>query len=208
MLKIPAAHGVSSFMIGHRGFLFLAQHSRFLLQACAEPEKKKIMKVMLQRKGKFNSCSPATMSLPPITRSIAASKCCKVTLLAPLRAAINAASLHTLAISAPEKPGVIVAIFFATSSLEPSRRSGFKCTLNISRRPWVKRTRCLEQELRQLVVADKHRFSFASKEEKSPSTNLDVWKINGDLSVKPARPHQSCVEDIRPVCTSQYHNIC
>ena len=45
-------------------------------------------------------------SSPPTIRSTASKKSCLVTDFCSLRAAINAASLHTLAISAPEKPGV------------------------------------------------------------------------------------------------------
>ena len=45
-------------------------------------------------------------SKPPTIRSTASMKSCFCTKLFPFRAAINAASLHTLAISAPENPGV------------------------------------------------------------------------------------------------------
>jgi hypothetical protein len=51
-------------------------------------------------------------SKPPITRSIASWKSCMSTSDLSLRAAIKAASLHTLAISAPAKPGVWAASFF------------------------------------------------------------------------------------------------
>ena len=44
-----------------------------------------------------------------MTRSIAASKCSSLIVLAALRAAMRAASLQMLAMSAPEKPGVSVA---------------------------------------------------------------------------------------------------
>ena len=55
--------------------------------------------------------SPGVMILfffskPPIIRSTASKKSCFPTAFLFLRAAINAASLQTLAISAPEKPGV------------------------------------------------------------------------------------------------------
>jgi hypothetical protein len=45
-------------------------------------------------------------SMPPITRSIACSKCFVRTSSAASRAAMSAASLHTFAMSAPENPGV------------------------------------------------------------------------------------------------------
>ncbi|OSX72219.1 hypothetical protein BU14_0457s0012 [Porphyra umbilicalis] len=55
-------------------------------------------------------------SKPPITRSAAASKSSTRTAVCSWRAAMSAASLHTLAISAPAKPGVSVASFLAIAS--------------------------------------------------------------------------------------------
>ena len=57
-------------------------------------------------------------SSPPITRSIASWKSCISTASLLCRAAINAASLHTLAISAPAKPGVWAANLCASTSVE------------------------------------------------------------------------------------------
>ena len=65
-------------------------------------------------------------------RSTASIKSCLVTLLWSLRAAINAASLHTLAISAPEKPGVCLAKKFISNDL--SILIGARCTPKISLR--------------------------------------------------------------------------
>mgnify|MGYP006878618068 CR=1 FL=1 len=48
-------------------------------------------------------------SSPPTIRSTASKKSCLSTCVLFLRAAVSAASLHTLAISAPEKPGVCFA---------------------------------------------------------------------------------------------------
>ena len=55
------------------------------------------------------SCSVSTLvrfSKPPTMRSMASRKSCLSISFFPLRAAHSAASLHTLAMSAPEKPGV------------------------------------------------------------------------------------------------------
>jgi len=57
----------------------------------------------------LRSCSVVIFvffSNPPIILSTASRKSCLLTNFLPWRAAIRAASLHTLAISAPEKPGV------------------------------------------------------------------------------------------------------
>jgi hypothetical protein len=48
-------------------------------------------------------------SKPPTIRSTASLKSSRFTSVFPFRAAIKAASLHTLAISAPAKPGVCAA---------------------------------------------------------------------------------------------------
>mmetsp|Transcript_18950 Transcript_18950/g.43578 ORF Transcript_18950/g.43578 Transcript_18950/m.43578 type:complete len:226 (-) Transcript_18950:1033-1710(-) len=74
-------------------------------------------------------------SRPPMTRSIAASKAsCPMAPCLRL-AAMSAASLHTLAISAPEKPGVSAAIFFAYTSASVSSLRLERCTAKISARP-------------------------------------------------------------------------
>ncbi|GER54376.1 1-deoxy-D-xylulose-5-phosphate synthase [Striga asiatica] len=59
------------------------------------------------------------LGMPPITRSIADSKCCIVIIGLSVLAAIKAASLHTLAISAPANPGI------DTENLIPSLNIGF-----------------------------------------------------------------------------------
>ena len=69
--------------------------------------------------------------VPATTRSMACSKCCFMMLVLRSRAAISAASLHTLAMSAPEKPGVWAAIFLDRSCLFISVFNDFKCTLNM-----------------------------------------------------------------------------
>ena len=71
-------------------------------------------------------------SSPPIMRSTASKKSCLPTSLRLWRAAINAASLQTFAMSAPEKPGVWranISISTVWSSL-----SGFMCTLKMATR--------------------------------------------------------------------------
>ena len=51
------------------------------------------------------------------------------------RAAISAASLHTLAMSAPEKPGESAASCLASSSISPASVMRGRCTRKISARP-------------------------------------------------------------------------
>ena len=63
-------------------------------------------------------------SKPPIILSIASKKSCFPILFFDFLAAISAASLHTFAISAPEKPGVCLAKKFLSIVL--SIFSGFK----------------------------------------------------------------------------------
>ena len=55
-----------------------------------------------------------------LTRSMAPLKCGRVMEVAPSLAAMSAASLHTLAMSAPVKPGVRAAIFLDKSTLSTS----------------------------------------------------------------------------------------
>ena len=69
-------------------------------------------------------------SRPPIILSTASKKSCLLTVLLSCRAAISAASLHTLAISAPENPGVWRAK--KSMSNELSVLTGFRCTWKIS----------------------------------------------------------------------------
>jgi len=71
-------------------------------------------------------------SKPPIIRSTASRKSCFPTAFLPWRAAISAASLHTLAISAPLNPGVWRAS--KSRSTLSSSFKGFKCTPNTSLR--------------------------------------------------------------------------
>mmetsp|Transcript_43717 Transcript_43717/g.107307 ORF Transcript_43717/g.107307 Transcript_43717/m.107307 type:complete len:336 (-) Transcript_43717:452-1459(-) len=93
---------------------------------------------------RFDLAKPAT------TRSMASSKSDTLTAGCLLRAAMSAASLHTLARSAPLMPGVSDATFSATAALSASRSSllmlpalpssgasliGFMCTIKMSRRP-------------------------------------------------------------------------
>mmetsp|Transcript_4972 Transcript_4972/g.16657 ORF Transcript_4972/g.16657 Transcript_4972/m.16657 type:complete len:296 (+) Transcript_4972:792-1679(+) len=74
-------------------------------------------------------------SRPPITRSTALWKCSMATLSARARAAWSAASLHTLAMSAPENPGVSAAMALATwSAGSPSLILPRWCR-NTSKRP-------------------------------------------------------------------------
>ena len=72
------------------------------------------------------------LSKPPMMRSTASIKSCLPTDLCSLRAAISAASLHTFAMSAPEKPGVCLARKSTSKFL--SNFSGRRCTPNISLR--------------------------------------------------------------------------
>ena len=58
--------------------------------------------------------------IPAITRSIAASKCFLRIIGDKSRAAINAASLQTFAMSAPVNPGVRAANFLDNSTLSKS----------------------------------------------------------------------------------------
>ena len=74
-------------------------------------------------------------SKPATTLSIAASKCFLMILGASSRAAISAASLHTLAISAPVNPGVNAANFLPKSSLSKSVFKSPKWTLKMDARP-------------------------------------------------------------------------
>ena len=71
-------------------------------------------------------------SRPPTIRSTASRKSCLPTNFLPWRAAISAASLQTLAISAPEKPGVWRANRSTSTVL--SILMGRKCTPNTSLR--------------------------------------------------------------------------
>ncbi|KAK2142327.1 hypothetical protein NP493_4932g00009 [Ridgeia piscesae] len=88
-----------------------------------------ILDPALLRPGRFDR--QIFVPLPATTRSMACSKCCLWILVLRSRAAISAASLHTLAMSAPEKPGVWAAIFLDRSSLFISVFKDFKCTLNM-----------------------------------------------------------------------------
>jgi len=88
----------------------------------------------------FFSCLPSTLlflSRPAMTRSIAPSKSSSVTFSPPRLAARRAASLHTLAMSAPEKPGVSSASFSAicSSVISLEMMIGLRCTPKIWRRP-------------------------------------------------------------------------
>mmetsp|Transcript_30476 Transcript_30476/g.81988 ORF Transcript_30476/g.81988 Transcript_30476/m.81988 type:complete len:330 (-) Transcript_30476:948-1937(-) len=74
-------------------------------------------------------------SSPPMTRSTAWLKWVSVTASALCRAACRAASLHTLAMSAPEKPGVSAAIFRAASSRSSASLILPRCWKKTSRRP-------------------------------------------------------------------------
>ena len=81
------------------------------------------------------SCAVITLvffSSPPMMRSTASRKSWRQTDSAFLRAAIRAASLHTLAMSAPEKPGVWRAS--RSMSTESSTFTGLRWTMNISLR--------------------------------------------------------------------------
>ena len=71
-------------------------------------------------------------SSPPMMRSTASRKSCFSTLFLPWRAAMRAASLQTLAMSAPENPGVWRASI-STSTLA-SLLIGRRCTSNIALR--------------------------------------------------------------------------
>lgn len=79
--------------------------------------------------------SSASMSVflsnPAITLSAASSKSSTSISFLSYLAANMAASLHKLAISAPEKPGVKQANLLAHSSKGNPKDKGFKCTLNI-----------------------------------------------------------------------------
>ena len=70
-----------------------------------------------------------------MTLSMASWKSFISTPVFPLRAAINAASLQTFAISAPAKPGVCSANLCTSKFSETL--IGPKCTLNISSRPFT-----------------------------------------------------------------------
>ena len=71
-------------------------------------------------------------SSPPMMRSTASRKSCLPTWLRLWRAAMSAASLHTLAMSAPEKPGVCRASI--STSRSSASLSGARCTLKIATR--------------------------------------------------------------------------
>ena len=71
-------------------------------------------------------------SRPPMMRSTASRKSCLPTTLLSWRAAMRAASLQTLAMSAPENPGVWRASM--STSTFSSTLIGFRCTLKMSRR--------------------------------------------------------------------------
>ncbi len=75
----------------------------------------------------------AFFSYPARTLSLAFSKSIELTSEAPALAARMAASLHKLAMSAPEKPGDNVAKRFAYCSFDIKLESfnGLKCTLKI-----------------------------------------------------------------------------
>lgn len=76
--------------------------------------------------------------MPATTLSLAYSKSFIITYEFPFLAAIIAASLQRLAISAPLNPGVSVARRLAIISTDGVGLStnGFKCTRNISERPF------------------------------------------------------------------------
>ena len=80
----------------------------------------------------FSSCviTFVFFSKPPIILSTASRKSCISIACLLLRAAISAASLQTLAMSAPENPGVCLAIK-STSTLW-SIFNGFMCTRNMA----------------------------------------------------------------------------
>mmetsp|Transcript_116776 Transcript_116776/g.324649 ORF Transcript_116776/g.324649 Transcript_116776/m.324649 type:complete len:214 (-) Transcript_116776:210-851(-) len=79
--------------------------------------------------------SALRFSRPPMTRSVAASKSVRLMRLFFLRAAMMAASLHTLAISAPAKPGVRAAMRSAYLSTGPASERPLRCTRKMSARP-------------------------------------------------------------------------
>mmetsp|Transcript_11059 Transcript_11059/g.34932 ORF Transcript_11059/g.34932 Transcript_11059/m.34932 type:complete len:264 (+) Transcript_11059:1617-2408(+) len=74
-------------------------------------------------------------SRPPTTRSIAEWKCSSPTASDCWRAACSAASLHTFAMSAPEKPGVSDAIVCAVDSTSTPSLILARCVTKMSRRP-------------------------------------------------------------------------
>lgn len=167
VFKVPATDGVSCLVICDRLLLFFTQDTRFLLQAWAERGGE--MKERNVGQARDGSGAVALLSgianAPAMTRSIAASKWLSSIDLAPWRAAISAASLQTLARSAPENPGVRVAIFFATSSLSISVCRGLRCTLKMSRRPWKRfcgTGECVKRVRQSLCVCHMLNVQFES----------------------------------------------
>ena len=71
-------------------------------------------------------------SSPPITRSTASRKSWRSMVFFFFRAAIRAASLQMLAMSAPENPGVCLAR--NSTSTEVSSFRGFRCTWKMAMR--------------------------------------------------------------------------
>mmetsp|Transcript_11010 Transcript_11010/g.31097 ORF Transcript_11010/g.31097 Transcript_11010/m.31097 type:complete len:230 (+) Transcript_11010:1094-1783(+) len=74
-------------------------------------------------------------SRPPMTRSTASSKSLIVTAVLSVRAAMSAASLHTLAMSAPAKPGVRAAMRSEKNSTGSDNFSFARYTRKICSRP-------------------------------------------------------------------------
>ena len=121
-------------------------------------------------------------SNPPTIRSTASKKSCLSTASLLFLAAINAASLHTLAMSAPENPGVCLA---KKSVSKPSTFfSGFKCTSKISLRSRISgrstkiwrskrpaRNKALSNTSARLVAANTITLELVPK----PSISVSNW---------------------------------
>ena len=121
-------------------------------------------------------------SRPPMIRSTASIKSCLDTLLWSLRAAINAASLQTLAISAPENPGVCLAKKLMSNDLSifipaictpnislRSCRSGNSTCICLSNRP--ARSSAASNTSARLVAAK----MITPELEPNPSISVSNW---------------------------------
>mmetsp|Transcript_47065 Transcript_47065/g.100465 ORF Transcript_47065/g.100465 Transcript_47065/m.100465 type:complete len:308 (+) Transcript_47065:991-1914(+) len=140
-------------------------------------------------------------SSPPMTLSIAAWKSSISTTSFLWRAAMSAASLHTLAISAPEKPGVRPASVGASSSMSSCVLSFFRCTWKISMRPltsglstWMRRSKrpgrmsASSSVSARLVPAMTTIWPVEVKPSISTSSWLSVFSRSSLPPVAPPRP--------------------
>lgn len=96
MLQEPSGHGVPGLVIRHRLLLLWLQDLSLLLQACRQ---RRCMKSSCRQR---HAPTFERSHSPPMTLSMACSKCFWLIASERWRAAIRAASLQTLAMSAPD----------------------------------------------------------------------------------------------------------